>query len=294
MPSLKRVAVVGSTGQLGSDVVQVLSNAGRYEVTALPRGRMDVTDRESVTRALAGSHFDVVVNCAAFTRVDECEDRPDEALLVNARGAYEVVRACGQARALCVFFSTDYVFSGEKGSSYTEEDCPAPVNVYGISKLAGELLVQEAASRWLILRIASVFGKSGNPGKGGNFVETILSKARSGGPVQVVNDMWMSPAYTMDVARALDGLIQADVAGLYHGANAGRCTWFEFACEAVRMVGLDAKVEPISSDHYLSRARRPRDSSMQSSRIEQTLGRSMPFWQDALEAYLVETGHIRV
>jgi dTDP-4-dehydrorhamnose reductase len=292
MTSSKRVAIIGSTGQLGGDLVQVMSNSGRYMVTPLTHEQLDVTDRGNVTRLLANDSFDVIVNCAAFNRVDECEDRIEEALRVNAQGAFEVARACLGSGTLCVFISSDYVFNGQKGSPYTEEDKPTPLNVYGISKLAGELLVREKASRWLILRISSVFGKSGSRSKGGNFIETILRQARSHGSVQVISDIWMSPTYTMDVARTLDELIQAEAIGIYHCSNAGRCTWFEFASEALRLVGLGTRVEPITSDLILSKARRPKDSSMTSIYLEEILGHSRRSWRESLRDYLIEKGHV--
>src|SRR5437870_10854800 len=242
MASPKRIAVLGSSGQLGSDVFEVLSRSPSYQVTSFSHEQLDITDRVKVMEVLAHS-FDVVVNCAAFTRVDDCEEQPAQALFVNAQGAFEVARACTQTGALCVFLSTDYVFSGEKAGPYIESDPVGPVNVYGTSKLAGEFLVRQAAKRWLILRIASVFGKTGSRGKGGNFIETILSKARSGGPVRVVNDITMSPCYTMDAARAVEELIRSGTSGLYHASNAGQCTWYEFACAAVRLAGLGAEFE---------------------------------------------------
>ncbi len=293
MSGTKRIAVIGSTGQLGGDLLRVLSETGKYEVTPLSHAEIDVADRESIVRVLCPDRFDVIVNCAAFTRVDDCEDRLADAFRVNAQGAFKVAQASAQSGALCVFIGTDYVFSGEKGSPYVEEDPPAPINVYGTSKLAGELLVRQAARRWLIVRIASVFGKSGSRGKGGNFIESILAKARSGEPVRVVNDIWMSPSYTMDVASTLERLIQAGATGLYHAANQGRCTWFEFALEAVRVAGLDTKVEPVPSDLYPSRARRPKDSSMMSLRLEKTLGLSPRPWREALRDYLVEKGYTK-
>src|SRR3989442_2681295 len=188
MVPLKRVAILGSSGQLGSDVVEVLSGSPYYQVTAFSREQLDVTDQVKVTEVLARG-FDVVINCAAFTQVEGCEDQPAQALLVNAQGAFEVARACREMDALCVFISTDYVFSGEKTGPYVESDPVGPVNVYGASKLAGEFLVKQAAKRWLILRIASVFGKTGSRGKGGNFIETILSKAHAGASIPVVNDI---------------------------------------------------------------------------------------------------------
>ena len=287
-----RIAVIGSLGQLGTDLVHVLRDAGSYHVTPLSRAELDITDPKSVQRVIAKNAFDVVVNCAAFTRVDECEDMPAEALLVNAQGAFEVARACAHADSLCVYVSTDYVFSGEKGSPYVEGDPVGPVNVYGTSKLAGEFLVRQASKRWLIVRISSAFGKVGSRGKGGNFVETIIAKARSGLTIQVVNDIWMSPTYTLDAARALEELIRSGATGLFHASNSGRCTWFEFASEAIRMAGLTARIEPVSSISYPGKARRPMDSSLSTGHLEKALGHRVRTWMEALLAYLLEKGHL--
>jgi dTDP-4-dehydrorhamnose reductase len=289
-----RIAVIGSLGQLGTDLIRVLRDAGNYDVTPLSRAELDITDRKSVESIASKNRFHVVVNCAAFTRVEDCEDMPAEALLVNAQGAFEVARACAHAGSLCVYISTDYIFSGEKGSPYNEDDPVEPVNVYGASKLAGEFLVRQPAKRWLIVRISSVFGKAGARGKGGNFVETVLAKARSGEPVHVVNDIWMSPTYTLDAAYALEKLIRSGVTGVFHAPNTGRCSWFEFAAAAFQLVGVSAHIEPVSSASYLTKARRPRDSSLGSVSLEKALGHSMRPWQEALNAYLIEKGHVKV
>ena len=289
-----RIAVIGSQGQLGTDLVEVLSSSDRYQVTPLAHPQIEVTDRDSIASAIIKERFDVVVNCAAFTRVEECEDSPGEALLVNGQGAFEVARACARASSLCVYISTDYVFSGEKGSAYTEDDPVGPINVYGTSKLAGELLVRQAVSRWLIVRISSVFGKAGSRAKGGNFVETILSKARSSGQVKIVNDIWMSPTYTRDAAHCIEDLIRLGASGLFHAPNGGRCTWFEFGAAALKMAGISASAEPVSSASYPTKARRPRDSSLSNNHLENILSRSIRPWKDALRAYLTAMGHVKV
>ena len=288
-----RIAVIGSVGQLGNDLVRVLRDAGSYEVTPLSHDQLDITDRKSVQEVIAQKAFDVVVNCAAYARVEDCEDSPAEALLVNAQGAFEVARACAIADALCVYVSTDYVFSGDKGSPYLEGDPVGPMNVYGTSKLAGEFFVQQASKRWLIVRISSAFGKAGSRGKGGNFVETIIAKARSGSAVQVVNDIRMSPTYTLDAARALEELIHSGATGIFHASNSGRCTWFEFACAAFKMANLPPNIEPVSSDSYPTKARRPRDSSLNNSYLEKIVGHPIRSWEDALRAYLIEKGYPR-
>lgn len=292
MSSYRRVGVIGSTGQLGTDLVEVLEASGRYEVVPIPHDDMDVADRASVERVIGEGNFDVVVNCAAFHQVDQCEDRPDEAFRVNAHGAYEVARASAKASALCVYISTDYVFAGSKGTPYTEDDSPGPVNLYGVSKVAGELAVRQVEGRSLIVRVSSVFGKSGARGKGGNFIEAILGRARTGQPLRVVNDQWMTPTYTRDAATAIDALLQLEVTGTIHASNAGRCSWYDFAQAAVRLVGIGVAVEPIASDSYPSRAVRPHDSSLDTTRVAEVVGRPPRFWRDALRAYLTEKGYL--
>lgn len=291
MLSCRRVGIIGASGQLGTDLVQVFSATEGFQAVPLNHAQLDVADEQQARAVIVNERLDVVVNCAAFHRVDECEERADEALRINAQGSLSVSRACAAASALCVFVSTDYVFSGKEGG-YHERSPTEPVNVYGVSKVAGELLVRQTSPEWLILRIASVFGKAGARGKGGNFIEAILQKARAGGPLQVIDDNWMSPTYTRDAAATLRDLIGAGARGVFHAANAGRCSWWEFAREAVRQVGLDVAVVPIPASTYPAKARRPRDSSFAGQRVSEVLGRGPRPWQDALREYLQEKGHL--
>ena len=287
-----RVAVVGSSGQLGTDLVKVLVKAGHYEVFALTHREIECTDPVSIEKALTTASPDAVVNCAAFVRVDDAEDRPDDAFRVNSLGALSVARACARMNALCVYISTDYVFDGNKRSPYVESDTPRPINVYGVSKVAGEHLVQQTCPRWLIARMASLFGQAGSSGKGGNFVETILAKAKTGEPLRLVSDVRMSPTYTHDAARALEVLLRQRAAGLFHLANAGHCTWYEFARRALEIVGLANSVEAIASASYPMKARRPQDSSLESTKLDADLRACLRPWHKALETYLAEKGHL--
>lgn len=284
-----RVAVIGSTGQLGSDLVRVLQRAGNYRVFPLSHNEVECIEPDSVKRAITNIHPEVVVNGAAFVRVDECEDRPDDAFRVNTLGALNVARVCAELNALCVYISTDYVFDGKKGEPYTEEDSPCPINVYGTSKLAGEYLVRQACSKWLIARMASLFGKAGARGKGGNFIETILTKARASESLKVVNDIRMSPTYSYDASCVLENLIGQGATGVFHITNSGSCTWYEFVQKALDLVGLSAKLESVSSVDYPTRARRPKNSSLRSVRLSENAIRS---WEEALRAYLIEKAHI--
>lgn len=285
-----RLAVLGASGQLGTDMVRVLRAAERYEVVPLSHEDIECSSAESVEAVLSSVHPDVVINCAAFVRVDECEERPDEAFRVNAVGAFNVARSAERVGARCIYVSTDYVFDGRKGEPYTEHDVPCPVNVYGASKLAGEYLVQQSCTDWMIARVASLFGKSGARGKGGTFVETVLRKARAGETLQVVADTRMSPTYTVDAAHVLECLIASGARGVFHAANKGSCTWYEFACKAIDLAGIDARVEPISVSEYPARARRPVNSALWSDRLGGVVGEVPRPWEQALKAYLLEKG----
>ena len=289
---MSRVAILGATGQLGSDLAKVLEKAGGFEIVPLAHEQADCTRNESIRTALQAVRPHVVVNCAAFVRVDDCEDLGHEAFAVNALGALNAARACAEMDASCVYISTDYVFDGAKQGSYVESDGACPINVYGASKLAGEFLVRQAAPRWLIFRVASLFGRSGARGKGGNFVETILTKARTGEPLRVVSDIQISPTYTRDAARVLGELLRNETTGVIHCANSGNCTWHEFAKAALDLCRLDVQVEAVPSAAYPTRARRPKNSALASERLGDQVTRPMPSWRAALHAYLREKGHV--
>lgn len=284
-----RVAVVGAGGQLGSDLVRLWSKERQWEVVALPHAAVDVTDFAAVRSALLKAEPEVVVNCAAYVRVDEAEDRVEEAFAVNAVGAWNVARAANETGALSVYLSTDYVFDGTKSGPYDETDPPQPLNVYGASKLAGEHLTRIGTSRWLVVRVASLFGSAGARSKGGNFLEKVLARARRGETLRLVSDVRMSPTYTADVARALGRWIERGAVGVVHGANHGSTTWFEFGKKALELAGLEARVEAISHRQYPSKAVRPLNSALCSARHDLTDPGLRP-WQDALADYLRATG----
>ncbi len=284
---MTNLAVIGGNGQLGTDLVRVFGSAQGYSVSPLTHDEIDVTNAESVRATLGRVRPGVVVNCAAFHRVDACEERPEDAMRVNALGALNVARACASLDALCVHISTDYVFGGGGRAPYTEDDPPSPINVYGVSKLAGEHLVAQTCPRSLTVRVASLFGTAQARAKRGNFVDAIMAKASAGDPVKVVDDIRMSPTYTRDAARALEELIRLEAHGLVHLTNAGSCSWYEFASHIVACAGLSASLIPVTSSGYPTRARRPADSSLRSLRTTDTIRHLRP-WKEALEAYLAE------
>lgn len=282
-----KTVVLGSTGQLGSACVEVFRHAG-YDVIPCSHAEVEVTDRRSVHQALEESCPDSVINCAAYVRVNEAEDHAEDAFRVNAIGALNVAQACAELQILSVYISTDYVFGGDQFGPYTEEDACRPLNVYGTSKLAGEYLVRACSPRWLIARVASLFGKAGSRGKNGNFVDTIVRNAKAGHPIRVVNDVRMSPTYARDAAEALERLVRRGSSGLFHLANGGSCTWFEFARRILQLTGLDSVPVPISSRESPTKAQRPRNSSLDSLKLPSDVRGILRPWDDALAAYLLE------
>ena len=286
-----RVAVIGSAGQLGTEVYQAFCAAG-HDVLPLSHAEIEVTDPASVRKALRPDRAEIAVNCAAYVRVDEAEDDGESAFRVNALGALNVARVCRELNALCVYLSTDYVFDGEKAKPYTEMDSPRPINVYGASKLAGEYLVRQACSKWTIVRVASLFGGSGARAKGGNFIESILAQAKAGSPLRVVNDTHISPTYARDAAATIVRLAQQSIRGIVHVTNSGVCTWYGLAKKVAELCCLNACIEPVSSEAFPRRAARPRNSALNNMKAESVLGAPLPVWQDALERYLRCKGHI--
>lgn len=281
------IAVIGASGQLGHDLVTAFSDV---ETAALTHQDIAIEDRGAVTSMLERLKPSAVINTAAFHKVPQCETNQSQALLINAVGVNNVASECALREIPFLTVSTDYVFDGEKGSPYVESDEPHPVNVYGVTKLAGELLARSSNPQTYIVRTSGLFGALGSRSKGYTFIDRILSQAREGIKIRVVADMRFSPSYTRDVAAAIRRIIESGAFGVYHVTNSGNCTWFEFAQHALRCAGMDYAIEPIASSSWNDGVRRPRDSSLQHQFFdEQRLG-SLPDWHDAVERYLTERG----
>ena len=221
-----KVLLFGANGQLGSDLQPALAAAG-HAVVPLRHTELDVTDPEGVENALGVHRPDAVINTAAYHKVDEVEQHPEKAFGVNAIAPWQMARACKKIGAVLMFLSTDYVFGGDKDrrTPYTELDAPSPLNVYGVSKLAGEHLVRQAWEKHYIVRSSGLYGVRGASGKGGNFVELMLRLAHEGKPIKVVNDQRLTPTFTVDLARALVLLLESGKYGLYHVTSEGDCAW---------------------------------------------------------------------
>jgi dTDP-4-dehydrorhamnose reductase len=285
-----KVAVIGSTGQLGQDLMRVFGE----EAVGFAHQDLDVTDEASVTSAISSLKPDWVLNTAAFHRVDDCEVNPALAFAVNALGALNVARAAGVVGSGVVFYSTDYVFGGEdrkRNNPYEEEDPPQPLSVYGTSKVAGEQLVMQANVRHLVVRSAGLYGMATSR-KGWTFPELMLNKARTDGVARVVTDQVLSPTFTADLSRKTKELIEQDAVGLFHLTNSGECSWFEFARETFDIAGVGVRMEPIDSGQMQQRARRPSYSALATSRLGEVGLDPMRPWQESLSDYLRMKGMV--
>lgn len=288
-----RVLITGANGQLGTDLCQALKD---IEVIPLTHAELEITDMNSVKAAFTKHRPDVVINTAAYVRVDDCETEQDRAFSVNALGACNVAMAAQELGAKLIHISTDYVFGGEsepRTAPYTEFDTPIPPNLYGKSKLAGEEMVKHLWPKHFIIRSSALFGVAGASGKEGNFVETMLRLAKERDELRVVNDQVFSPTYTKDLARKIGQLIQTDYYGIFHITNRGSCSWYEFAKEILRLAGLKTPVIPITSDQYPQKATRPHFSVLGNYQLRLVGMDDMRSWQEALKDYFTEKGYIK-
>ena len=279
-----KIALIGASGQLGTDLAAVFRRRGD-EVVSLAHSEVDIRDSARLTALVGGTHPDVVISTAAFHKVEECEKQPLLAFDVNVVGAANLARACEDEGCSAAFFSTDYVFGNGQRLAYSETDLPQPLNVYGASKLAAEHLLAIGCTRHFIIRTCGLYGLAGSSGKGGNFVENMLKRAASGGQVRVVHDQILTPSYTLDVAEAVAQLITTNRYGTYHVTNEGECSWFEFTEELFRQEGLRVDLIPVTTDQFPSPVKRP-SYSVLSKRKLRSLHIEMPSWQDALARYL--------
>jgi dTDP-4-dehydrorhamnose reductase len=283
-----KIAIIGSIGQLGADLMKVLQH--EHEVVGLTHQDIEVTDYNNCL-ILKEHHPDVIINTAAFHKTDQCEEEPLKTFSVNAIGARNIATISKEIKATNIFISTDYVFNGSKNEPYVEGDTPNPINTYGISKLAGELYTKQNPKHYII-RLASLFGVAGASGKGGNFVETMITKAKKNEPIHVVDDMWMSPTYTKDVATTIKKIIELNLPfGTYHATNQGYCTWFQFAKEIFKLTGLIPTLTPIKTHQLQLKAKRPKFSALKSIKLPK-YGIQMKQWKQALHDYLVEKRYI--
>jgi dTDP-4-dehydrorhamnose reductase len=302
-----KVFVTGVAGQLGHDVMNELAKRGHQgigtdlaesysgiqdgsAVTTMPYVSLDITDADAVARVMEEVRPDAVIHCAAWTAVDlaEDEDKVEKVRAINAGGTDHIAKACKALGCKLLYLSTDYVFDGQ-GTEPWQPDCKdyKPLNVYGQTKLEGELAVSSQLERYFIVRIAWVFGRNGK-----NFIKTMLGLAEKYDSLRVVDDQIGTPTYTFDLARLLVDMIETERYGYYHATNeGGYISWAEFAREIFRQAGCTTQVNAVTTQEYgLSKAARPFNSRLDKSKLKEQGFEPLPTWQDALSRYLVEIG----
>jgi dTDP-4-dehydrorhamnose reductase len=277
--------LTGANGQLGQDLQAALAARGD-DCIPLSHSDLDVCDAQAVERALDEHQPGVVINTAAYHKVDEVESNPERAFAVNATAPVNLARACKARTIALAHVSTDYVFGGDRTTAYTEDSLPSPLNVYGVSKLAGEYLVRSTLPEHYVVRTSGLYGVAGSSGKGGNFIELMLRLARERGTVRVVTDQVLAPTYTHDLASKIVDLIHSGRYGLYHVVNAGQCSWFEFAAAIFELANVQVDLQPTTTAEFGAPARRPSFSVLARRRLAEEGLDDMPAWRDALGRYL--------
>ncbi len=283
-----RIAVIGSQGQLGHDLMLSLA-ADDHQLTGLTHQQISIEEMSSVTTALDVCAPELVINTAAYNKVDQAESSPEAAFAINAFGPRHLAQYCNEKNIRLMHISTDYVFGLEsnRDSAYTEQEAPGPLSVYGQSKLAGEYFVRGICKQHYVVRTCGLYGKAGKTGNG-NFVETMLRLGQERDELSIINDQHCTPTSTRDLSTAITHLIQTDQFGLYHATNQGQMSWFEFAQMIFDLAGLKVKTTAITTEQFNAAAKRPPFSVLDCSRFEKAIGDSFPHWKTALKNYLEE------
>jgi len=279
----KRMLVIGARGMLGRDLVGILqASFPAAEVVGWDIEEIDIRKEKDTIAKIEELRPEVVIHLAAYTDVDGCESDEKRAFAVNADGTRHVALAASTCRSKMVYLSTDYVFDGDKKEPYSESDAPRPLNVYGHSKLRGERYVQELAEDFLIIRTQWLYGAFGK-----NFVDSILRQAREKKTLSIVDDQTGSPTYTVDLAKAILGLIRVNARGIFNVANSDSCTWYTFGQAILKLSGVNqVRVTPISSKELNRPAARPSYSVLDCRKLKAEIGLTMRLWSEALQDYL--------
>ena len=275
-----KVLVTGVGGQLGYDVMRELHRQG-IDCCGADRAEFDITDFAATHEFITNYMPDAVIHCSAYTAVDKAEEETELCRAVNAEGTENIAKVCKDINAKMIYISTDYVFPGTGEHFYEPEDTTAPCNVYGETKLEGELAVKKLLEKYFIVRISWVFGINGN-----NFIKTMLKLGTSRKELSVVADQVGSPTYTADLAILLVDMVLTEKYGIYHATNEGICSWADFAEKIFAAAGLDVKVNHITSEEYPTKATRPKNSRMSKNKLIENDFNRLPSWEDAVERYV--------
>ncbi len=285
-----KIVLIGADGQLGSDLLKILEQ--QHKVIPWYYPERDITQPGEIRFALRRLRPDLLINTAAYNRVDDAENDPASAFLLNAVAVRDLVRLCRESDVGLMHFSSDYVFDGSRHIPYSEMDNPNPLCVYGNSKLAGEYFVRNGMERFYLIRTCGLYGIAGCWGEGTNFVETMVRLSGTEEVVRVVNDQWVTPTATWELAQKLAALIQTEAYGLYHMTNSGHCTWYEFAQEIFRLIGKSPQLKPVDTLTYGSPAKRPTYSVLENRQAEHLGLPKFRSWQDALKSYLLAKDYL--
>lgn len=279
--------LIGANGQLGSELRQVF---GDDDLIPLTHADLELTNPGQVREILSKYRPSLILNTAAYHRVDECEDEPERAFAVNALAVRELALAAKAVGAVLVHFSTDYVFDGRQRNPYREVERPRPLSVYAASKLAGEYFVQAVPDRYFLIRTCGLYGLAGSRSRAGNFVEAMLRLAADGREIQVVGDQIVTPTSAKELAHKVRQLVETGAYGLYHITNNGECSWYQFASAIFEMRGVRARLHETTSAVYGARATRPAYSVLDNANLRSLGLDDLSDWRDALKEYLSERG----
>lgn len=283
-----KILVTGVKGQLGYDVLKELNKRGFNEVIGVDKEELDISKEDDVNSFITQQAFDIVFHCAAYTAVDAAEDNKELSYDVNVNGTKYISKACKKVDATLFYVSTDYVFDGKGDNPFSINDKPNPINYYGETKYLGEKEVLEHTKKHFIIRISWVFGINGH-----NFVKTMLKLGKTKDELTVVRDQIGSPTYTYDLAKLLCDMMKTDHYGIYHATNEGFCSWYDFACEIFNQANIEIIVNPLSTEHYPTKAIRPKNSRLSKESLIDKGFHLLPTWQDALNRYLKELGEVK-
>lgn len=279
-----KIAVIGANGQLGADLMEVLSD--RNEVVALNHADIEITDIDNTRAVLSAVKPNLVINTAAFHVVPQCEQHPDKAFQINGTGTLNLAKVCMDLGAKFLHYSTDYVFDGKKGRPYVEDDYCNPLNVYAVTKLSGEHFALNYSDRSFVVRVSGIYGKVPCRAKGGNFISTMVKLAKEKPEVRVVNDEILTPTPTYHIAQNTAALIETDAFGLYHMTCEGEVSWYEFAKTIWETLGLETPLYPASVHDFPLVVKRPFYSVLQNKALQDLGINRMPHWKEALKEFL--------
>lgn len=280
-----RILLIGATGQLGGDLVR--NNPG-HEIVAPGREELDLAKPVEIGSAVRHFRPELVINCAAFHNVPRCEEEPEQAFRINCVAVRDLAAACEAEGIRLVTFSSDYVFGGQRSSPWREEDAPSPLQIYGISRLAGEkAALAVSPERAIVVRTCGLYGRSGARSKGGNFVDGRVRDALEGRKIEMASEQVVAPTSTDDLSRAVFTLLShpACAPGIYHLVNEGQCSWYEFTREIVRLIDADCEVVPVDRGGRTGSMRRPLYSVLYNGRARR-IGVTLPDWKQSLSRYL--------